>query len=106
MWGLLSLARCAASFPCNWCGAEQNKKETASLAYPPSPFKCLTGIILISKACDAASASSKRDPQWCLSAPIDGLGIRKSEFAISISAHSQLSPPTENGPFKRLFSVY
>jgi hypothetical protein len=42
MWGLLSLARCTASFPCNWCGAKQNKKEIASLAYPPSPFKCLS----------------------------------------------------------------
>lgn len=39
-------------------------------------------------------------------APIDGLGIRKSEFTISISAHSQLLSPTENGPSKRLFSVY
>lgn len=85
MWGLLSLARCAAFFPCHWCGAEQNKKEIASLAYPPSPSKCLTGIILISKACDAASASSKRDPQWCSGAPIDGLGIRKSEFAIRLA---------------------
>lgn len=106
MWGLLSLARCTAFFPCHWCGAEQNEKEIASLAYPPSPLKCLTGIILISKAYDAASASSKKDPQWCSSAPIDGLGIRKSEFAISISAHSQLWSPTENGPSKRLLSVY
>lgn len=93
-------------FPCNWCGAEQNKEEGASLVYPPSPIQMSYWYYPYQQGVLCGFSIKKRDPQWCSSAPIDGLGIRKSEFAISISAHSQLFSATENGPSKRLFSVY